>query len=326
MGRFFEAFPEVVMVASTNGTNAAKYKLFSFMIDDAFGHGSTAGQYVQHALVENESHACMKDAITAFKENNPSWDRIRAFMVAKDFGEISVLQRESPLARVLICHFHLKKYLRTEMSKAIYGGLHGVDVDRVEDSLDMTVKARNKEEYDRGFRASYRSQNTPFLIISFEAGTLARKCGLCTGGAMSPTSGITPTTAWGALKDILKPEMELDECVETLHFMQSTAELEYASRFNVLGSRNYHGADEMLLRLAALMSPHAFELVRKEYESYKNGSLSYEVVANIYRPSEDAHNRLRISCGCFDLHVFMLLHADYVASVSPYDVCTGIDG
>ncbi|KAF1782522.1 hypothetical protein GQ600_6181 [Phytophthora cactorum] len=28
-----------------------------------------------------------------------------------------------------------------------------------------------------------------------------------------------------------RPEMELDECVETLNFSQPTAELEYASRF-----------------------------------------------------------------------------------------------
>lgn len=97
----------------------------------------------------------MKDAINAFKENNPSWDQIRAFMVDKDFGEITLLQKEFPLARVLICHFHLKKYLRAEMSSAIYGGRHGVDVDRVEDSLDMMVKARTKEEYDRGFRYMY---------------------------------------------------------------------------------------------------------------------------------------------------------------------------
>lgn len=76
-------------------------------------------------------------------------------MVDKDFGEITLLQKEFPLARVLICHFHLKKYLRAEMSNAIYGGRHGVDVDRVEDSLDMMVKARAKEEYDRGFRNMY---------------------------------------------------------------------------------------------------------------------------------------------------------------------------
>ncbi|ETM43130.1 hypothetical protein L914_11335 [Phytophthora nicotianae] len=87
MRRFFEAFPEVVMLDSTRGTYSSKYKLFSLMIDDVFGHG----QYVQHSLIQKESHACMLDAIGAFKENKPSWDRIRAIMIDKDFGEISLL-------------------------------------------------------------------------------------------------------------------------------------------------------------------------------------------------------------------------------------------
>ncbi|ETO74517.1 hypothetical protein F444_09754 [Phytophthora nicotianae P1976] len=38
MHRFFEAFPEVLMLDSTHGTNVSKYKLFSFMIEDVFGH------------------------------------------------------------------------------------------------------------------------------------------------------------------------------------------------------------------------------------------------------------------------------------------------
>ncbi|OWZ00319.1 hypothetical protein PHMEG_00028518 [Phytophthora megakarya] len=77
--------------------------------------------------------------------------------------------------------------------------------------------------------------------------------------------------SWGALKDILSPEMELDECVETLVFLQATAELEYASQFNIIGSRYYHRADEMLLLLANLVSPYAFDLIQKEsdLENYR---------------------------------------------------------
>ncbi|ETK75645.1 hypothetical protein L915_17781, partial [Phytophthora nicotianae] len=36
--RFFKAFPEVLMLDSTHGTNVSKYKLFIFMIEDVFGH------------------------------------------------------------------------------------------------------------------------------------------------------------------------------------------------------------------------------------------------------------------------------------------------
>ncbi|RAW22742.1 hypothetical protein PC110_g20819 [Phytophthora cactorum] len=58
---FFEAFPEVMMVDATRNTNDARYKLFSFMIHDVFGHG----QFAQHALMENESTECLTNAVTS---------------------------------------------------------------------------------------------------------------------------------------------------------------------------------------------------------------------------------------------------------------------
>ncbi|KAG3079131.1 hypothetical protein PI124_g21629 [Phytophthora idaei] len=65
--------------------NSSRYKLFSVMVEDVFGHGP----YVQHAVVENESHERMLDAIKVFKRNNPDWDLIRMLMIEKYFGEIS---------------------------------------------------------------------------------------------------------------------------------------------------------------------------------------------------------------------------------------------
>lgn len=145
--------------------------------------------------------------------------------------------------------------------------------------------------------------------------------------------------------------MELDECVETLFFLQSTAELESASRFNVLGSRHYHGADEMLLRLSALVSPHAFELVRKEYELFKSGSVSYEgkwlqhSIARLKSLTTDCEYTVDVSVSqrgsiflvsrcCLmilcvlhaDIYMLLLFHANYVASVPSRNVCTVIDG
>ncbi|KAE9079490.1 hypothetical protein PF007_g23425, partial [Phytophthora fragariae] len=37
MHRFFEAFPQIVLLDSTHNTNASRYKLFSFMVNDVFG-------------------------------------------------------------------------------------------------------------------------------------------------------------------------------------------------------------------------------------------------------------------------------------------------
>ncbi|KAE8980467.1 hypothetical protein PR002_g24117 [Phytophthora rubi] len=132
----------------------------------------------------------------------------------------------------------------------------------------MMMKARNQEEYDQGLRYMY------YILDGFDdTGDLpepkhplldyfVRNWHSCKEtwtvyerGHIAHLGNHTNNrleSAWDALKDILKPEMELDECVEKLYFLQSTAELEYASRFNVLGSRIYHSADEMLLRLEVL--------------------------------------------------------------------------
>ncbi|KAF1789069.1 hypothetical protein GQ600_3444 [Phytophthora cactorum] len=75
--------------------------------------------------------------------------------VSKDKLHVEDVFGHFPLARVLICHFHLKKYLRTEMAKSVYGGRNAADLDRVEDSVDMMIKSKDGGEYDCGLRYMY---------------------------------------------------------------------------------------------------------------------------------------------------------------------------
>jgi hypothetical protein len=66
--------------------------------------------------------------------------------------------------------------------------------------------------------------------------------------------------ACGHLKDVLKPTMMLDECVDTLQFLQSIAELEYANNMMDVGFMRYAGADTELHKLSKVVSQHAYEL------------------------------------------------------------------
>ncbi|ETI43866.1 hypothetical protein F441_11230, partial [Phytophthora nicotianae CJ01A1] len=66
MRELFDRFPEVLMIDATHGTNASKYKVFSIMAHDAFGKG----QFVQHAVVQNERAATLLTALEEFKKNN----------------------------------------------------------------------------------------------------------------------------------------------------------------------------------------------------------------------------------------------------------------
>ncbi|KAK1944334.1 hypothetical protein P3T76_004246 [Phytophthora citrophthora] len=78
MRKLFSLFPEVVLVDSTHKTNDLRYKLFSFMVTDAFGKG----QFVQHFFVDQETDANMSLAVEAFQENNPEWTQVEVIMVS----------------------------------------------------------------------------------------------------------------------------------------------------------------------------------------------------------------------------------------------------
>ncbi|KAG6616185.1 uncharacterized protein IUM83_03827 [Phytophthora cinnamomi] len=117
MRELFARFPEVVMIDATHGTNLSKYKVFSIMAHDAFGKG----QFVQHAVIQNERNPTLLTALEQFKRYNPAWSRIKCILIDKDFGEISVLKKTFPDAMLLLCQFHVLKYLREQIASKDYG-------------------------------------------------------------------------------------------------------------------------------------------------------------------------------------------------------------
>lgn len=72
-------------------------------------------------------------------------------------------------------------------------------------------------------------------------------------------------TSWVHIKELLKPEMALDECVNTLLFLQAVAEMKYARRITAVGQMRYVGADQELEKLARKVSPYAYRLVGEQY-------------------------------------------------------------
>ncbi|KAE9273227.1 hypothetical protein PF008_g29894, partial [Phytophthora fragariae] len=151
MRRWFKAFPEVLLIDATHNTNESRYKLFSFMVNDVYGHG----QYVHHSLMENKSAECLTDAIRSFKFHNPAWEKVKVIVIDKDMGELGLLEKEFVGAKVILCHFHLKKYIRTEMAKSEYGGSSSFDRDQVEDAVDMMRLATSVEEYTKYLKYLY---------------------------------------------------------------------------------------------------------------------------------------------------------------------------
>ncbi|ETL78584.1 hypothetical protein L917_20625, partial [Phytophthora nicotianae] len=253
MRRCFKAFPEVLLVDATHNTNESCNKLFSFMVNDVYGH---VGQYVHHSLMENESNECLSDAIRSFKFNNPSWEKIK------------VIEFEG--VKVILCHFHLKKYIRTEMAKSEYGGPTSFDKVEVEDTIDMIRLAPTAVEYTKYLKYLYfllddvhlkdsdaiPKPGHPFLKYFMRNWDSMKERWAFYARSDVPHLGNHANnrleSLWGHLKEVLKPEMALDECMR------------------------YDGADEQLKKLAREVSPHAYRMVEQQYRVAVDRKTHYE--------------------------------------------------
>ncbi|GMF35331.1 unnamed protein product [Phytophthora fragariaefolia] len=60
------------------------------------------------------------DALEEFKSNNPAWSKRKCVLVDKAFTEMSVLKTAFPGVTVLLCQFHVLKYLREEIAGSVY--------------------------------------------------------------------------------------------------------------------------------------------------------------------------------------------------------------
>ncbi|GMG18187.1 unnamed protein product [Phytophthora fragariaefolia] len=87
-------------------------------------------------------------ALEEFKRNNPAWSRINCILIDKDFGEISVLKKALPDARLLLCQFHVLKYLREQIASKDYG-FTSWQKQQLDGLMNLLVYARTERRYFR---------------------------------------------------------------------------------------------------------------------------------------------------------------------------------
>jgi hypothetical protein len=141
------------------------YQLCTFMVMNEFGEGTV----VQQSLLEANGDWHMDRAIEHFKRVHPDQIKLlRVIVVDKDMNEIRVLQGHFPEARVLICHFHVIKYLKEMRARPDLGKISPDDASQVDAAVHQMVYARTAETYDQG-RASLRGTCTRVGLDGFFA-------------------------------------------------------------------------------------------------------------------------------------------------------------
>jgi len=74
---------------------------------------------------------------------------LRVIIVDKDLNEIRVLESNFPEARVLICHFHVIKYLKEKRAKPEYGKISADDASQIDAAIHGMVYAGSADEYEQ---------------------------------------------------------------------------------------------------------------------------------------------------------------------------------
>ncbi|KAJ0393888.1 hypothetical protein P43SY_005073 [Pythium insidiosum] len=91
----------------------------------------------------------MPRVLEHFEHVNPGVaEKVEVLMVDKDLNEIKILRKYFPCAGVLICSFHVVKYLKAASRKPEYGKVSADDHDAIDAIAHNMVYARTKEEYE----------------------------------------------------------------------------------------------------------------------------------------------------------------------------------
>ncbi|ETO58446.1 hypothetical protein F444_23180 [Phytophthora nicotianae P1976] len=115
------------------------------MAMNEFGEGAV----VQQSLIESNGDWHMERAIAHFKRSHPTRiQSLRVIVVDKDLNEIRVLEANFPDARILICHFHVIKYLKEMRAKPEFGKLSAEDASQIDGAVHKMVYALSEDNYN----------------------------------------------------------------------------------------------------------------------------------------------------------------------------------
>ncbi|GMF50233.1 unnamed protein product [Phytophthora fragariaefolia] len=224
------------------------------MSHDIFGKG----QFVQHAVVQNERRTTLLTVLEEFKRNNPWWRRIHCILIDKDFTEISVLKVAFPDARLLLCQFHIsvREYHVPTMVSCPGRNSSGI--------VNMLVYVRTEREFKK-----YRGYLNYIMNIGRSAeGVVSQlRFGDSQLGTGTTELGIGSgiEASWKQLKYLVNSFMCVDECVVSIMCYQDQEEKKFMSCLYKLSVVHNPKQDRKMQFISNLVSKHACELIYHQF-------------------------------------------------------------
>ncbi|ETP09235.1 hypothetical protein F441_14887 [Phytophthora nicotianae CJ01A1] len=110
---------------------------------------SGEGAVVQNCLIEANEDWHMERAISHLKRFHPTRvNFVRVIVVDKDLNAIRVLEANFPEARILICHFHMIKYLKEMRYESEFGKISSDDESQIDAAVHKMEYAVSEGKYN----------------------------------------------------------------------------------------------------------------------------------------------------------------------------------
>ncbi|OWZ19155.1 hypothetical protein PHMEG_0006637 [Phytophthora megakarya] len=227
----------------------------------------------------------MEKAVAHFKRLHPTRiELLRVIVVDKDLNEIKILESKFPKARVLVCHFHVIKYLKEKRAKSEYGKISAADASQVAAVVHSIVHADCEE--------NYRLSHAPFKGICDRVGlhdffqyfeknrdrsqdrwVQYRRASL---PHFNSNNNNHLESFFGKLKDSVDGKMIMAGCVKVLLAFDRCKENEYRYRLDRTGRQVNSNYDKEMANVLRFTSHFVAEEVADQYTKALSNKGQYQ--------------------------------------------------
>ena len=241
------------------------------MVEDGDGRGKP----VAYCFQRSETKENLEKILDYFCKTNDT-SKTKIVMVDKDLTEISVLRSKLPNADILLCKFHVMKYLKKKIS----------DLNCLKDEkqelgilVQKLINSQNEEEYEK-YHSELQNFDAEFVTYFDKNWHSCKKLWVMYFRSSLRTHGNNTNNKLEShnqkLKKYLNSNMRLPEAVEQLsNFIDDTYAKSSFNRYENLKTKiDRRNNDEDLVKYSLLCNSKSFQIVNDEFRQGSNTDFS----------------------------------------------------
>ncbi|ETI48531.1 hypothetical protein F443_07443 [Phytophthora nicotianae P1569] len=207
-------------------------------------------------------------------------------MVDKDLNEIRVLETNFPGARILVCHFHVIKYMKEMRAKPEFGKISSEDASQIDGAVHKMIYAACEELY-KASRDALQGICARIGLNGFYEYFL-KNWDSCQDRWVYYLRSKLPhfrnhtnnrlESFFGKLKDVVDGSMSMAACVKALVANDRRVENEYKYRLSRIGRFTNSGYDEEMSTVLRFTTHYVAGQIEQQYATALSKADSYNYV------------------------------------------------